>query len=283
MAAADIRETLLELAVWMGMDRGQVAEFVRQAPPDEARAALKDLLTPLVRDPPERVLQLMDRVLGAELQAMPVTSPRALLPHPDAKAVVWQGDITTLRVDAIVNAANSDMLGCFRRNHPCIDNAIHNRAGPRLRAHLRPLMAAQGHPEPTGSARLTPGFMLPSGHILHTVGPIVQRLIDGCPPEAQARQLAGCYESCLDLAWASGLRSVAFCCISTGVFGYPQEAAAHVALSTVRRWLAVPAHAEAVDYVVFNVFLDRDRDIYRRLLPEYFPEGAGPPPRALCA
>eukprot|EP00667_Euglena_gracilis_P017296 EG_transcript_18203 len=253
------------------------ASWVNATPPAVRRAELKQRLTTSRADPPEEVMQIMDDLLAQERAQKAIVRSRDLLPTPTAKAVVWKGDITVLEVDAIVNAANNALLGCFKPNHPCIDNAIHCQAGPRLRAACREMMHRQGYPEPTGHAQLTPGFQLPSKYVLHTVGPIVEELDDdGKPPEAQQRQLAQCYTSCLDLAVQHGCRSVAFCCISTGVFGYPQEAAAERALDTVSQWLSHPDHAATMDYVVFNVFLQRDLDIYTALFPRYFPPPAPP-------
>lgn len=170
---------------------------------------------------------------------------------------LWRGDITTLAVDAIVNAANSALLGCFSPNHGCIDNAIHTYSGVQLRLACDAIMRAQGHEEPTGTAKITPGFNLPAKFVLHTVGPIVS----GPLTQRHRAQLASCYESCLRLAEENGLKSVAFCCISTGVFGFPQREAAEIAVETVESFLS---HA-GLD-VVFNVFKEADLKIYRGLL-----------------
>eukprot|EP00668_Euglena_longa_P033067 GGOE01042572.1.p2 GENE.GGOE01042572.1~~GGOE01042572.1.p2 ORF type:complete len:299 (+),score=89.91 GGOE01042572.1:119-898(+) len=246
--------------------------WVAATPPPARRAVLKQRLTICRADPPEEVMQMVDEILAQERKSKSIVRSQDLLPFPGCKAVVWRGDITLLEVDAIVNAANSALLGCFKPNHPCIDNAIHCQAGPRLRVACRALMRQLGRDEPTGRAQVTPGFQLPSKYVLHTVGPIVEMLDeDGNPPERQQQQLARCYVSCLQLARENGCRSVAFCCISTGVFGYPQEAAAEVALRTVSQWLGQPENAAAMDYVVFNVFLARDLDLYTALFPKYFP------------
>ena len=170
---------------------------------------------------------------------------------------LWRGDITTLAVDAIVNAANSALLGCFSPNHGCIDNAIHTYAGVQLRLACHEIMRTQGHEEPTGTAKITPGFNLPAKHVLHTVGPIVS----GRLTEKHCEQLASCYESCLKLAAENSLKSVAFCCISTGVFGFPQREAAKIAVETV----AAFQKEHPID-VVFNVFKEADLRIYQALL-----------------
>jgi O-acetyl-ADP-ribose deacetylase (regulator of RNase III) len=174
--------------------------------------------------------------------------------------LLWQGDITRLKVDAIVNAANSQLLGCFIPLHSCIDNAIHSASGVQLRLACHELMERQGHEEPTGMAKITDGYNLPAKYVIHTVGPIVQ---DGRPSKEQEEQLASCYRSCLKLADDHQLNSIAFCCISTGVFGFPQQRAAEIAVSTVRDEIKDCRH---IDTVVFNVFKDEDKNIYQRLL-----------------
>ena len=176
--------------------------------------------------------------------------------------VEWQGDITSLNVDAIVNAANSRMLGCFVPMHRCIDNAIHSAAGVQLRLACEEMM--QGAEEPTGSARITPGFNLPAKYVLHTVGPIVTT---ARPIRQQEVQLASCYRSCLELADKNGLQSIAFCCISTGEFRYPNDLACENAVRTVREYLA--SHPETnLKTIVFNTFKDIDHELYRKALAE---------------
>lgn len=181
-------------------------------------------------------------------------------PSPaDSRLRLWRGDITTLAADAVVNAANSQMLGCWVPGHHCIDNAIHTFAGVQLRAACARIMAAQDTEEPTGQAKVTDGYNLPAQRIIHTVGPIA----NGYPTAHHRAQLAMCYRSCLDAAEVEGLRSVAFCCISTGIFGFPQKAAADIAVRTVRGWLAKTGSDMTV---VFNVFGDKDEQIYQELL-----------------
>ena len=172
---------------------------------------------------------------------------------------LWRGDITTLAADAIVNAANSQLLGCWVPGHHCIDNAIHTYAGVQLRAECNSIMEAQGHEEPTGRAKVTAAYNLPSKYVIHTVGPIAK----GHPTNRHKKQLASCYTSCLDAAAAKNACSVAFCCISTGAFGFPQREAAAIAVTTVREWLD---NADSNIAVVFNVFGKRDEHIYRDLL-----------------
>lgn len=170
--------------------------------------------------------------------------------------ILWQGDITRLKVDAIVNAANAQALGCWVPLHNCIDNCIHSAAGIQLRKECADKM--QGGLLATGDAFITKGYNLPARHVIHTVGPIIP---DGVPTTEQEEQLARCYRSCLDLAEKNGLVSIAFCCISTGVFHFPNELAAKIAIETVKSY---PRHA--LKTIVFNVFLNKDLDIYRQLL-----------------
>lgn len=170
---------------------------------------------------------------------------------------LWKGDITTLKCGAIVNAANSGMTGCYRPCHNCIDNCIHTFAGVRLRLKCAEIMKAQGHEEPTGTAKITPAYNLPCDYVIHTVGPIVQ----GRLTEKHCELLKSCYQSCLELAILNGIKSIAFCCISTGVFGFPQDKAAEIAVQTVREFLKT----HDIE-VIFNVFTEKDFDIYKRLL-----------------
>ncbi|MDO4962173.1 MAG: protein-ADP-ribose hydrolase [Eubacteriales bacterium] len=180
----------------------------------------------------------------------------------DESIGIWKGDITRLAVDAIVNAANSGMTGCYVPNHTCIDNCIHTFAGVQLRCECGRIMRIQGYEEPTGKAKLTPGYNLPAKHVLHTVGPIVQGRVTRHDEEL----LASCYTSCLDLAAENGLESVAFCCISTGVFHFPNQRAAEIAVQTVREYLKKDS---SVKKVIFNVFKDMDEQIYRELLEQH--------------
>ena len=177
------------------------------------------------------------------------------------RAVSLAGDITTLRCDAIVNAANSGMTGCYVPNHRCIDNCIHTYAGIQLRLDCARIMEEQGHEEPTGQAKITRAYNLPCRYVLHTVGPVITGRV-----RARDRELlASCYSSCLALAAENGLESVAFCCISTGEFCFPNREAAEIAVRTVREFMKKET---GVRRVVFNVFKDRDREIYGQLLGE---------------
>ncbi len=204
----------------------------------------------------EEFLQVQDAYLKEAIREKGVTTLAELSPVRPHQ-YLWRGDITTLEVDAIVNAANSALLGCFSPNHGCIDNAIHTFAGVQLRLACHEIMRTQGHEEPTGTAKITPGFNLPAKYVLHTVGPIVS----GRLTEKHCEQLASCYESCLKLAAENSLKSVAFCCISTGVFGFPQREAAEIAVDTVTAF----QKGHPID-VVFNVFKEADLRLYQALL-----------------
>lgn len=172
---------------------------------------------------------------------------------------IWQGDITRLGVDAIVNAANSGMTGCYQPNHACIDNAIHTFAGIELRNKCNDLMQKQGHLEETGKAKITPAYNLPSKYVIHTVGPIVQ----GQVTDLNKEQLRSSYLSCLRIADENNIQSIAFPCISTGVFSFPNELAAEIAVETVEKYLQKETN---IQKVIFNVFKEEDRRIYESLL-----------------
>lgn len=193
----------------------------------------------------------------AELQMQ--REDKGVVEFHDEGLTIWQGDITRLKVDAIVNAANAQALGCWAPLHNCIDNCIHSAAGIQLRKECADKM--QGRLLATGDAFITQGYNLPARHVIHTVGPIIP---DGIPTKEQEEQLAQCYRSCLDLAEQNGLESIAFCCISTGVFHFPNQRAAEIAIETVKSY---PRHS--LKTIVFNVFLDKDRDIYEQFLGAY--------------
>jgi O-acetyl-ADP-ribose deacetylase (regulator of RNase III) len=230
-----------------------------------------------VREPKpvsEEFLRLQDEELQAQLQEKGVVdltklstinSPLSTTLNSKPSTLnysIWQGDITRLRVDAIVNAANAQMLGCFHPLHRCIDNAIHSAAGVQLREECQRLMLQQGHLEPTGQAKITKAYNLPCKYVIHTVGPIIP---DGIPTAFQKEQLASCYRNIMACADENGLESVAFCCISTGEFRFPNQLAAEIAVQTVKDYLN--AHPDcSVKQVVFNVFKDEDRDIYQPII-----------------
>lgn len=205
----------------------------------------------------EAYLQIEDAFLQEELAKRGVTYLADLSPVAD-DIYLWQGDITTLACDAIVNAANSQLLGCFHPLHNCIDNCIHTFSGVRQRRACHQLMQQQGYEEPTGRAKITPAFNLPSRYVIHTVGPIVNVRLEA----RHCELLAACYRSCLKLAEENGLGSIAFCCISTGVFGFPQKEAAQIAVNTVKEY---KAETGSDIKVVFNVFKEEDKRIYQTL------------------
>lgn len=203
-------------------------------------------------------LRVQDEYLQEEIAQKGITSIDDLEPiKPDF--YLWQGDITTLKCDAIVNAANSQMLGCFCPNHGCIDNAIHTFSGVRLRLKCAEIMKAQGKDEETGKAKITPAYNLPCKYILHTVGPIVT----GRLTEKDCELLRSCYRSCLTLADEYKLNSVAFCCISTGEFHFPNDKAAKIAIETVSEYKKL---TNSKIKVIFNVFKHSDYKIYRECL-----------------
>ena len=204
----------------------------------------------------DEFLQIQDEYLQEENRRKGITDIADLVPV-QKDIYIWQGDITTLKCDAIVNAANSQMLGCFNPCHGCIDNAIHTYAGVQLRNTCYELMKAQGYDEPTGQAKITPAYNLPCKYVIHTVGPIVS----GYLTEEDCELLKSCYLSCLNEAVKNNLKSIAFCCISTGVFGFPKKEAAEIAVNTVKEY-----QKEHEIEVIFNVFKDSDTQIYRELL-----------------
>ena len=229
-------------------------------------AAQKQLLRALmnVRMPKEadpEFLAIQDAYLQEELKQKGITDFRELKPLQKG-IYLWQGDITLLACDAIVNAANSAMCGCFVPNHTCIDNCIHTFAGIQLRAEcnrqMNQLRAKYGpdYEQPTAVPMLTDGYNLPAKKVIHIVGPIV----DARLTKALEQDLAACYKNTLDMCLENGLHSVAFCCISTGVFHFPNKRAAEIAVQAVTEWLS--EHPDAMERVIFNVFKDEDKTYY---------------------
>lgn len=209
------------------------------------------------QDVDESFLRVQDEYLTEEIKLKGITDISDLTPVENG-IYLWQGDITTLRCDAIVNAANSGMTGCYVPCHGCIDNAIHTFAGVKLRKECLELMATQGHEEPAGMAKITKAYNLPCRYILHTVGPIISGRLDNHDEEL----LRSCYESCLRLATDNGIRNIAFCCISTGEFHFPNKRAAEIAVQTARGFREENDGIE----VIFNVWKDIDLEIYQGLL-----------------
>ncbi len=247
----------------LGLVPGNEGGFVI---PDDEKSQ-RDILRALmnIRGPysiSEDFLKIQDEYLQQVNKERGITDIADLKPtEGKSKLYLWQGDITTLKVDAIVNAANSALLGCFAPLHICIDNCIHTFAGIQLRLACNELMKKQGHEEGTGLCKITPAFNLPSRYVLHTVGPIIYTSVG--PREKLL--LANCYKNCLETALQNQLESVAFCCISTGVFRFPQDLATQIAVETVEKWLSENPDS-SIKKVVFNVFGNKDLEIYKKVL-----------------
>ena len=238
--------------------------FGRQNIPTDKQGQ-ENLLRSLMNVRPPRpisndFLKIQDEYLTERNIERGITDVDTLAPvKSDSRLYIWQGDITTLKCDAIVNACNSQMLGCFSPMHACIDNFIHTYAGMELRLKMHEIMAKQGHEEETGKAKITSGYNLPTKYILHTVGPIIQWKVT----KEDEDLLANCYTECLKLAADTGVESIAFCCLSTGVFRFPQQRAAEIATNTVKQYLNKDSR---IKKVIFNVFKDEDLKIYSGLL-----------------
>ena len=209
----------------------------------------------------EDFLKIQDEYLREETVQKGITDIANLTPVSNG-IYLWQGDITTLKCGAVVNAANSRMLGCFVPCHGCIDNAIHTYAGVQLRLECARIMKEQGHEEETGGAKITPAYNLPCDYVIHTVGPIVRSTLT----ETDKNLLASCYRSCLKIADKNSVKSIAFCCISTGEFHFPNDKAAEIAVKTVKEY---EEQTGSKIEVIFNVFKDVDYEIYRKLLGKY--------------
>ncbi|MBQ3265051.1 MAG: protein-ADP-ribose hydrolase [Ruminococcus sp.] len=252
-----------EQRVWLIKElQKEPSQLSRYRIPDDEQEQ-KDLLRGLMniwmpKPLSEEYLRIESEYLRAEAEEKGITYLSDLEPI-DGDLYLWQGDITTLACDAVVNAANAQMLGCFLVLHSCIDNCLHSASGLALRYRCYEIMSKQGHEEPTGQAKITPGYNLPSKYVLHTVGPIVSGRLN----KTHCELLKSCYLSCLKLAEKNGVKSIAFCCISTGVFGFPQREAAEIAISTVKEYKKA---TNSDIKVIFNVFKDEDLMIYRSLL-----------------
>ncbi len=239
----------------------------------ETEQAQKNLLRALMNvrmpDPvTDEFLQVQDEYLRTENEAAGLVDAADLKPcRLDDRLILWQGDMSKLIVDAVVNPANSALLGCFQPLHSCLDNILGSQAGVGLRLACSEYMEKQKavfgrqYEEPTGQAMLTPGFDLPAKYVIHTVGPIVTGPLNS----EHKRLLASCYTSVLNKADENNLESIALCCISTGVFMFPQNNAAEIAVKTVRQWLE--EHPDtSVKKIIFNVFKDEDLRLYDTIL-----------------
>lgn len=241
------------------VEQPQYADYAIPQSEYEQRRLLRSLMN--IRAPKAvnaEFLKVQDEYLQAQIAEKGITDLSDLSPIAN-DIYLWQGDITTLRCDAIVNAANSGLLGCFCPCHGCIDNAIHTYAGVQLRLECADIMSRQGSAEPTGKAKITKAYNLPCKYVIHTVGPIV----DGGVTENDEEQLENCYRSCLEIAEQNGINSIAFCCISTGEFHFPNERAAKIAIKTVNDY---KQRTNGKIKVIFNVFKGLDYEIYRKLL-----------------
>ena len=229
---------------------------------DDKRLLLRGLMN---ERPPNKIsddfLKVQDEFLSYELSKMNLTSCEEIK-EVKGKIMLWHGDITTLKVDAIVNAANSQMLGCFIANHNCIDNAIHSRAGLELRDECNTIMKRQAHSESVGGAKITKAYNLPSKYVIHTVGPTIAYGFN--PSESDKNDLKNCYKSCLEIADRHHLKSLGFCSVSTGVFNFPKDVAAEIAVNTVNEYLT--SNQSSLEYVIFNVFDFENYLIYKNLL-----------------
>ena len=236
---------------------------MHQIPSDKKEQ--EELLRSLMNVRPPRpvsseFLKIQDEYLTERNIERGITDVDTLTPvKSDPRLYIWQGDITTLKCDAIVNACNSEMLGCFVPMHDCIDNFIHTYAGVELRLKMNELMTKQGHEEETGKAKITSAYNLPAKYVLHTVGPIIK----GKVTKEDEAMLKSCYKECLHLASDSGIESIAFCCLSTGVFRFPHQRAAEIATNSVKQYLDKDSR---IKKVIFNVFKDEDLEIYSSLL-----------------
>jgi len=275
------RETLVEdLLAYLSSEpfiKSQFKDDFESSSYDLKRKQLYSLLT--VRDPnplPPWFHLKIGNLLRRELKEKKTVSakelPRIKQLYPNSvykaanRCAIWHGDITTLKCDAIVNAANKGLLGCFRPFHRCIDNAIHSAAGPMLRQDCDTMIKRQGCLEGTGWAKVTRAYNLPSKYVLHTVGPIYDKS-SGKILQIQKQELSNCYKSCLNLIKKlPSIRNVAFCSISTGAFGFPMEDATRIALKTVEDW--VGANPDVIDLIIFNVFSRNDYEIYKKFLNE---------------
>lgn len=247
-------------------DSGEYKELPTPADQEGKRRILRSLMN--IRMPkqlPDEVLEVQDEYLSGRAEEKGIVQLSDIPVMRDGLSI-WQGDITRLAVDAIVNAANSQMLGCFVPMHTCIDNCIHTFAGVQLRAECNRQMNklriryGRNYEQPTAVPMLTDAYNLPAKKVIHIVGPIVQHNLT----QELEKDLADCYRNTLDMCMENGLKSVAFCCISTGVFHFPNKRAAEIAVRTVTKWLS--EHDGQMERVIFNVFKDEDRKYYEEII-----------------
>ena len=247
-------------------DSVQYKDLVTPEDTEGKRRILRSLMNiRMPRKMDEDILSVQDEYLQERIREKGIVEPGEI-PVIRDRMSIWQGDITRLAADAIVNAANSQMLGCFVPMHTCIDNCIHTFAGIQLRAECDRQMNrlriryGRDYEQPTAVPMLTDAYNLPAKKVIHIVGPIVEYKLT----EELEKKLADCYRNTLDMCLENGLRTVAFCCISTGVFRFPNRRAAEIAVQTAAEWLS--GHDGQMDRVIFNVFKDEDREYYEQLL-----------------
>lgn len=248
-------ETLLKFLL---RERGLIAAF--SATYEKKRSLVRNYMNERLSLPiPQDLLDIQDQLFWTESIERGIVNTEEI---PEIKYGIsqWEGDITRLNADGIVNAANERMLGCFLPGHHCIDNVIHSFAGMQLRRDCARIMAQQGHPEETGEAKITRAYNLPSKYVLHTVGPMIGRE----PTREQSGELRSCYISCLDLAAEMKLKSIVFCCVATGVFNFPHAMAAEIAVGAAVNWKL--HHPENKMKVIFNTFLKEDTEVYQNIL-----------------
>jgi O-acetyl-ADP-ribose deacetylase (regulator of RNase III) len=221
------------------------------------REILYVLLNTLKIDLPKDIQTIIDELYEEEK-----TPPFKIANYVSKKIVIWKGDITSLKIDGIVNAANSYLEGCFIPFHKCIDNVIHTKAGPKLREECRSWKCKYEAP---GNAKLSKAYHLPCKYILHTVGPIYDSKVD------KSQELKSCYESCLNLGNQNNINSLAFCCISTGEFGYPVKEATTIACNTIKEYMMNNSQYD-YDFIVLNVFKQEDLECYKQIAPSIFGE-----------
>lgn len=248
-------ETLLHFLL---KERGMIAAF--SASYEKKRRLVREYMNVRAALPvPQEIVETQDRLLWTESLERGIVKTENI-PEIKNGVSLWEGDITRLDADAIVNAANSSLLGCFLPGHNCIDNVIHSAAGMQLRDACAKIVARLGRESEVGEAHITLAYNLPSEYVLHTVGPMVGRTLD----DSNRQELRSAYTSCLNLAEEHGLKSVAFCCVSTGVFNFPRNEAAEIAVGSVLNWKL--RHGDSPLKVIFNTFLPEDTKIYREIL-----------------
>lgn len=255
---AEKEEACEELLRFLLRERGMIAAF--SASYEKKRRLVREQMNVRPALPvPQEILEIQDRLFWTESVERGIVSVDGI-PEITNGVSLWEGDITRLNADAIVNAANSALLGCFLPGHNCIDNVIHSAAGMQLRDSCAKIVAQIGREAETGESFITLAYNLPSKYVLHTVGPMVRRELD----DAKRQQLRSAYISCMNLAEENGLKSVAFNCISTGVFNFPRSEAAEIAVGAVLNWKL--RHPDSSIKVVFDTFLPEDTAIYEGIL-----------------